>query len=318
MRALLTLALLVLATAASADHHEQDLCPFGHIGNCSGPGDQQNETYHLGRFAPGDTFPIGFYYKDQADVPDRCELAWWVVSDFYTRPIGPFVYNFANNPELEPLVSSPPPGQSGPDIITYIYPSTPTSTGLFEQPAGIFDEMPQTGGILVEGYYEYKFRMADFTLNDSSEVMPGTVGNPDEPLGWHEYEIDDWTPEGQELHQLGLSRGWELRASDGATCDCNPVNPWTCPSTYVEWLEDKYEANQFTFVVDCWDGNLDHDPAGLVGGPDWSVFAAAYGSERGDANYNWDADATGDGKIGGKDFTLFIAAYNDPNPPMCQ
>ena len=48
---------------------------------------------------------------------------------------------------------------------------------------------------------------------------------------------------------------------------------------------------------------------GVVGGPDFTAFAAAFGSNEGDANYSFDVDCNDDGTIGGPDFTCFVAGF---------
>jgi hypothetical protein len=59
-------------------------------------------------------------------------------------------------------------------------------------------------------------------------------------------------------------------------------------------------------------GDLDAD--GVRDLTDFTLFANAYGSVMGDANYNPDADMDGDGVIDLTDFTQFAAVYGVPCP----
>jgi hypothetical protein len=59
-------------------------------------------------------------------------------------------------------------------------------------------------------------------------------------------------------------------------------------------------------------GDLDGD--GVRNVTDFGLFADAYGSSLGDANYNPDADLDGDGSVNVTDFSLFAAVFGVPCP----
>jgi hypothetical protein len=59
-------------------------------------------------------------------------------------------------------------------------------------------------------------------------------------------------------------------------------------------------------------GDLDGDNVRDL--TDFSLFAAAYGSQIGDANYDPNADIDGDGTVDLTDFTLFASFYGVPCP----
>jgi hypothetical protein len=62
------------------------------------------------------------------------------------------------------------------------------------------------------------------------------------------------------------------------------------------------------------DGDYTND--GIVGGPDFTVFAGAFNAKEGEAEFNPDVDSNDDGIIGGPDFTVFAAQFtNDCTAP---
>jgi hypothetical protein len=57
------------------------------------------------------------------------------------------------------------------------------------------------------------------------------------------------------------------------------------------------------------DGDYNQD--GIVGGPDFSAFAGAFGSVEGDPSFVHAIDCNDDGIIGGPDFTCFAIQFNN-------
>lgn len=58
------------------------------------------------------------------------------------------------------------------------------------------------------------------------------------------------------------------------------------------------------------DGDYNQD--GIVGGPDFTAFAAAFGAtSKTDANYSYVVDCNSDGIIGGPDFTCFAEQFKN-------
>jgi hypothetical protein len=68
---------------------------------------------------------------------------------------------------------------------------------------------------------------------------------------------------------------------------------------------DQVDTDQDGYGNLC-DADLNDD--GLVGGPDFNLFRAAFGRAPGEPGYDPDADFTGDGAIGGPDFNVIRAA----------
>jgi hypothetical protein len=64
---------------------------------------------------------------------------------------------------------------------------------------------------------------------------------------------------------------------------------------------------------DACDADLDGD--GVVGGPDFTLFRAAFGTSQGDPGYDPAADFTGDAAVGGADFTVFRAQFGGAPGP---
>jgi hypothetical protein len=61
------------------------------------------------------------------------------------------------------------------------------------------------------------------------------------------------------------------------------------------------------------DGDYDQD--GIVGGPDFTIFAIAFNdSAAGDPSVNLDPDVNGDGIVGGPDYTYFAIQFNEAIP----
>jgi len=61
-------------------------------------------------------------------------------------------------------------------------------------------------------------------------------------------------------------------------------------------------------------GNLcdgDYDQTGTVGGPDFGIFAATFGTTEGDPGYNRHVDCNDDNIIGGPDFGCFAAQFTN-------
>ena len=57
------------------------------------------------------------------------------------------------------------------------------------------------------------------------------------------------------------------------------------------------------------DGDFNQD--GVVGGPDFTIFAGAFGTSEGDVGFSHPVDCNGDGIIGGPDFTCFAIQFNN-------
>lgn len=55
--------------------------------------------------------------------------------------------------------------------------------------------------------------------------------------------------------------------------------------------------------------DADYDQDGVVGGPDFALFRAAFGTSDGDAGFLIHADCSGDGVVGGPDFTCFVEGF---------
>jgi len=60
--------------------------------------------------------------------------------------------------------------------------------------------------------------------------------------------------------------------------------------------------------------DADYDDDGIVGGLDFTSFAASYLSESGEPSYNPSVDCNSDGLIGGPDFVCFILGFNAGAP----
>jgi hypothetical protein len=78
--------------------------------------------------------------------------------------------------------------------------------------------------------------------------------------------------------------------------------------TLEHYRPDLFEID----IVEPCEGDLDGDNTRDLN--DFTLFAAAYGSVLGDANYNPDADMDGDGTVDLSDFGLFAAVYGLPCP----
>ena len=65
-------------------------------------------------------------------------------------------------------------------------------------------------------------------------------------------------------------------------------------------------------------GNIcdaDYTQDGIVGGPDFSVFIASWGTRVGDAGFDARADANDDGVIGGPDYSYYAMQYQNASSP---
>ncbi len=65
-------------------------------------------------------------------------------------------------------------------------------------------------------------------------------------------------------------------------------------------------------------GNLcdfDYNDDDVTGGPDYIILSTGYGAFRGDADFDEDLDATGDGIVGFAEFQLFTSSYLSPPGP---
>ena len=61
--------------------------------------------------------------------------------------------------------------------------------------------------------------------------------------------------------------------------------------------------------------DADYDQDGFAGGTDFTAFAGAFGSTKGDANFSYAVDCNDDGIIGGPDFTCFAAGFSNGLAP---
>jgi len=61
--------------------------------------------------------------------------------------------------------------------------------------------------------------------------------------------------------------------------------------------------------------DADFNQDGIVGAPDFTSFAAAFGKAEGDAGFQNAIDCNGDGIVGGPDFTCFASGFNNGRSP---
>jgi hypothetical protein len=255
---LVALLILLLATVATAGHHPLDVCPNGHVGNCEGPNDPQNETFYLGAFEPGDTFDVGIYLK-KLEGPQVCEVAWWLAHESG-------VLNSVGSPTINPTLSSLVAALTGPgaDVQFYQY-----GQGL----AGGTPECPTCT-------LERKYRLFDATFHEGhTPQMPMDIADPNNPLGWLTFEVSTFAQPG--TYNLTMSRGWIQTVNANGTCFECTYSPDGCTGLNFEWISPPEEVNQFTFdvvepfVPTCWDADVDGD--GVVAGSDLSIMLGHYG-----------------------------------------
>jgi hypothetical protein len=104
------------------------------------------------------------------------------------------------------------------------------------------------------------------------------------------------------LFVVGTSGAGVDADSDGDTVQDNMDN---CVATSNV---SQIDSDQDGYGNAC---DADFNQDGTVGGPDFTVFASAFGSTEGTASYVASVDCNGDGAIGGPDFTCFASGFNN-------
>jgi hypothetical protein len=240
--ALLVAAAVTCAAFALADHHHQDACDPLHVGNCQGPGDQQNAEVHLGEFLAGTPFSVALYWK--MVVPPTCQVAFAFAADppIYLRSNHE---TFTPNPDNAALIASMDTSTgNSPYVAAYQHTRFNLPNGTPECPTCNKElAMWLVDGQLFDGPTE------PFNIDPA---IPDTNA----PLGWMHFQTHAFTQPG--VYTLSLHRGWVQGPRPGATscyyCGFDLEGPGTggsggCDSDVFHWTIEENDAVLFTIEV---------------------------------------------------------------------
>jgi hypothetical protein len=123
----------------------------------------------------------------------------------------------------------------------------------------------------------------------------------------------------------GVDNDFDGDTDVGADADCtSAADLLEAPDFDGDFVVDEEDDCLEVPNADQRDTNLDGygnicDPDftndGVVGGPDYGVLSAAYGSSSGEPAYSADVDTDGDGVIGGPDYGVLSIFYGQPPGP---
>ncbi|MFN0249905.1 MAG: thrombospondin type 3 repeat-containing protein [Kofleriaceae bacterium] len=128
--------------------------------------------------------------------------------------------------------------------------------------------------------------------------------------------------EGEDRFEELVTKSFEADEIDIVTTLAATPRPGDRDGDYVDdALDSCPDVEDFTNFDADLDGagnacDADYDNDQIVGGSDYAVFIAAFGSVRGDALYDPRVDHDRSGSIGGSDFSTFLRYFNTQQPAL--